>query len=386
MTITRAAILAAVLVVVAPASARTCPFCDGSLLSKQTLRMHFAEAKLVVHGRLMNPRFDPATDKGSTDLAIVSALKDTPARGNRTTLTLPRYLPVVGDTPPDYLLFCRVTDGALDPIHGVTATTAVIDYVKAATALDATDPAKTLGFYFKYLDSADPTLAADAFLEFARATDSEILKAVGQLDRVKVRKLIADPNTPIDRLGVYAFLLGVCGTQDDAAFLGGLLKANPVSPRTSAAFGGLLAGYILLAPNEGWLLTRSVLADVKRPYAERLSAVGTVRYFQATRATTSKAEVLSCCAAMLPDGDIADQAIEDLRRWGYWDLTTEVLAQFGKPTHAAPIVRRSIMRYALTCPTDQAKQFVATARQTDPKLVRDVEEFLARFATPPLPK
>ena len=44
---------------------------------------------------------------------------------------------------------------------------------------------------------------------------------------------------------------------------------------------------------------------------------------------------------------LADQAIEDLRRWGYWDLTTDVLAQYSKPTHAAPIVRRSIVRYAL---------------------------------------
>src|SRR6185436_899238 len=112
------------------------------------------------------------------------------------------------------------------------------------------------------------------------------------------------------------------------------------------------------------------------------SALSTVRFFQATRAAECKAEVMKCCAALLPHGDLADQAVEDLRRWGYWDLTKDVLAQFGKPTHAAPIVKRGIVRYALSCPNDEAKAFIATVRQADPKLVRDVEEMLARFAPP----
>ena len=90
--------------------------------------------------------------------------------------------------------------------------------------------------------------------------------------------------------------------------------------------------------------------------------------------------MLKCCAALLPHGDLADQAIEDLRRWGYWDLTTDVLAQFAKPTHAAPIVRRSIVRYALCCPGDDAKRFVAAVKQIDPKLVRTVEESLELYA------
>src|SRR6185312_16000248 len=127
-------------------------------------------------------------------------------------------------------------------------------------------------------------IAADAFSEFARASDAEILKAAGQLDAAKVRKLIADPDTPADRLGVFAFLLGVCGKPADAEFLAGFVKQTPLPERTSAAFGGLLAGYVLLAPKDGWAFTAAVLADEKRGYAERLSAIGTVRFFQATRA------------------------------------------------------------------------------------------------------
>ena len=141
---------------------------------------------------------------------------------------------------------------------------------------------------------------------------------------------------------------------------------------------------MLLAPKEGWAFTAGVLGDAKRAYSVRLSTIATVRFFQATHAKECKAEVLRCCAALLPHGDLADQAIEDLRRWGYWDLTADVLAQFCKPTHAAPIVRRSIVRYALCCPNDEAKQFIAAVKQTDPKLVRDVQDMLELFA--PVPK
>lgn len=381
MTSIRIAILAIVILFATPASP-ACTFCSGPIRSQPTLRMRYATAKIVAHGILKNPRFDPQTDRGSTDFHFTTLLKDNPARKAQKSLTLPQYLPVIGDTPPDYLLFCDVVEGKLEPLPGLSSRPEVIEYLKAAATIDDTDPAKKLGFFFKHLDSTDPTVAGDAFVEFARASDVEIMKAAAQFDAAKVRKLIADPNSPVERLGVYAFLLGVCGKQADAEFLASLVKQNPLAERTTAAFGGLLAGYVMLAPKDGWALTATILADEKRGYAERLSAIGTVRFFQATRTVESKPAVIACCAALLPHGDLADQAIEDLRRWGYWDLTKDVLAQFGKPTHNAPIVKRSIVRYALTCPNDEAKAFIAALRPTDPKLVRDVEEMLARFPPP----
>src|SRR5205823_5468082 len=108
-------------------------------------------------------------------------------------------------------------------------------------------------------------------------------------DPVKLRKLIADANTPPERLGVFAFLLGVSGGPADAAFLAGMLGERPMSERTSGAYGGLLAGYVLLAPKDGWALTAAILADEKQSYSLRLSAIGTVRCFQATRGPDCKA-------------------------------------------------------------------------------------------------
>ena len=73
---------------------------------------------------------------------------------------------------------------------------------------------------------------------------------------------------------------------------------------------------------------------------------------------------------------MADLAVEDLRRWGLWELTPKVLAQYGKPTHSSPIVRRSIVRYALCCPNPEARRFVETTRQQQRELVEDVEDSL----------
>ena len=374
---------ALVFAVLASPPLAACTFCDGSLRSKQTLRLQFAQAKAVLQGQLKNPRFD-RDDNGFTDLQITSVLKDDAggAGGPRS----PQLLPVVGNTPPDYLIFCGVSNGKLDPTGGVAATPALVEYLKAAAKFDDADAAAKLGFFFKHLDSTDPTVAADAFFEFARASDSEIIKAAKHIDAAKLRKLIADDKTPAERLGVFAFLLGVSGGAADAAFLARMLNESPLSERSTIAFGGLLAGHILLAPRDGWAFTAGVLADAKRPYSVRLSAINTVRFLQATRGNECKAEVLMCCAALLPHGDLTDQAIEDLRRWGYWDLTSDVLAQFPKPTHSAPIVRRCIVRYALCVPGDEAKRFVAAVKQTDAKLVRDVEEMLELFTPVNPPK
>ena len=51
------------------------------------------------------------------------------------------------------------------------------------------------------------------------------------------------------------------------------------------------------------------------------------------------------------------------------------------------IVRRAIVRYAISCPDPKAKAFLARARQADPKLVHDVEEQMSLYdpATRPKP-
>ncbi len=79
---------------------------------------------------------------------------------------------------------------------------------------------------------------------------------------------------------------------------------------------------------------------------------------------------------LLKQGDIADFAVQDLRKMHQWDMTNEVLEQFGKKTHDTKIMRQAILQFALQSPEARAAAFVGEQRQRDPTWVKDIEELL----------
>lgn len=351
-----------------------CSFCGDSFARRQPLRERFAESKIVVAGKLTNAVAN-ADGTGTTEFQIAKVLKGD--LGTVARIAIPRYLPVIGDTPPDYVFFCSIADGKIEPVHGVPGGAALVEYLSAAAKATGTE--SRLAFAFANLDSADATVSNEAFLEFARATDAELAKARTVLDRKRLRSWIADPKTPEERVGVYGLLLGLRGDKSDAAYLLAELRAAKPTERVTANLGGLLGGAILLAPDDGWRLAAELLADPKRNFSDKLNAISTLRFFQATRPKESRERILACLKAVIANGDLADLAIDDLRRWQWWDLTATVLEQYAKPTHAAPAIRRGIVRYALQCPEESAKAFVADVRAKDPALVKKVEDNLKLF-------
>jgi hypothetical protein len=351
--------------------AAACSVCGSALKSKNTLREELAQCKAAAVGTLKNPKPNPSGTGGTTDFHFAKLIKSAAIVEKKAGVTIPQYFPVIGDTPPDYLFFFDEVNGQPTVTGGVPASAAVVEYLSAVAKLDPADVPARLTFYFKHFDAADPTVAADAFLEFAKAPDADILKAKAGFDPTKLGTLLADPKTPEERLGVFAALLGLCGGARHTAVFTELLQ-EPLADRAKANLGGILAGYVLLEPKAGWQATRAVLADDKRAFDQRLSALGTVRFLQATR-PEAKAEVLTACKDMLASPDFADLVIEDLRRWGWWDLTADVIAAWGKPAGEVREVKKAVVRYALACPKDEAKRFLDAARKADAKLVAQVE-------------
>jgi len=249
-----------------------------------------------------------------------------------------------------------------------------MQYLQGALALPGKDRTRALLYFFNYLDHADETVALDAFLEFARSTDEEVGQVTRHLPPARLRRLLQDPKTPPERLGLYAFLLGAAGGEQDAELLRKLIESP--TDRTVSALDGLLCGYIHLRPQEGWNLTVKLLGDSKKSFSQRFAVSRVLRFYLGWKPAESKAQVLRGLDVMLPDGEVADLAVEDLRRWKIWDLTAKVLAQYGKPSHDSPIVRRAIVRYALVCPQPEARRFVDELRRRDPDLIRDLQEGL----------
>ena len=367
----RSPVAAAVLLIAAwPVAA--CSVCGPGVLAKNTLREQLSQAKAAVVGTLKNPKPNPTGTGGTTEFHFAKTLKPAAILAKKDGFTLPHYFPVVGDTPADYLFFFDEASGEPIVTGGVPSSAAVVDYLTAAGKIDSKDTAARLAFYFKHLNSADTTVAADAFLEFAKAPDADILKAKGGFDADRLVKLLANPKTPDERLGVFAALLGLCGEARHTAVFADLLK-EPLAERVRASLGGVLAGFVLLEPKGGWSAVRGVLGDDKRPFEQRLSALGTVRFLQATR-PEAKADVLAVCRGMLASSDFADLVIEDLRRWGWWDLSSDVFAAWGQPAGEVREVKKAIVRYALACPKADAATFLDSARKTDAKLVSQVEQ------------
>jgi hypothetical protein len=369
-----ALIVTALALAASPVSA--CSLC-ASLMDQKTFREDAALSKILLFGTLANPKLATGGG-GTTEFNITATLKSDPALGDKKMLELPRYLPVSDPKdPPRFLLFCDVYKGKLDFFRGTSIKSSeAVDYVKGALALDSKDRPRVLRYYFDFLENADKEIANDAFLEFAKASDIELGQVAPKLSAEKLRGWLKDPQTPDNRLGLYAFLLGACGGDAEAALLRKML--DDPTDRTKAAFDGILGGYINLRPREGWDLAMTLLKDEKKSFAVRFAVVRTLRFYHNWKPDDSKDYVQRGLRVILSQGDLADMAIEDLRRWQVWDLTSEVLALYGKKGFDAPIVRQAILRYALSCPkTDTAAAaFVAERRKQDPELVKDAEDAL----------
>lgn len=353
--------------------ATACSLCGSSNWTRATMREDAATARLVVYGTLANPKVG-ADGRGSTEIQIETVLKSDPVLAGRKVLTLQRYVPVDPKAPPKFLVFCDVINGEIDAFRGTPVKSpAFVEYLQKVAKLPD-DRVKQLLFYFQYLDHADADVSTDAFVEFAKTNDADVARVAKQLNASQLRKLLSDPATPPERLSLFAYLLGASGGPADAKFLANLL--NDPAERLRPAFGGIVAGLIQLDPKSGWARTHAILRDTNRPFGERHATLGALRFFHGAHANEAKNEILQGLGSALAHGDLADLATEDLRRWQWWDLTPEVLALYSRPSHSAPIMKRAILRYAISCPRPEAREFVGRIRAADAALVQDVEEGL----------
>jgi hypothetical protein len=316
------------LLIVVPGPSRACSLCGAALRQAPTFRQEagMETARIILVGTAENPQLANRT----TDLRIAEVLRSDPILKDKNVISVKQYLPVSDPkNPPRYLVFCDVYKGELDPFRGVPLkSTDSVEYARQVLKLDPKDQTGNLLFFFRYLDNPDPEIARDAFLEFAKATDQEIAKVARRLDPAKLRTWLKARETPAERLSVYALLLGACGGEDDARFLKQML--DEASERTVNAYDGFLAGYIHLRPREGWELAQSLLRDGRKPMLIRLAVARTLSYFHGAQPKESASEVQKGLDAMIAQGELADIAIEDMRRWGIRDRTRDILGLYGK--------------------------------------------------------
>lgn len=373
-------VLAILALALAALPAAACPFCT---MQGQTLTGDVNQASMVIYGSLKDAKLNQ-DGTGSTELVVEAVIKKHDILGDKKVVTLPRYVPSDDKNPAKFLIFCDVFKGKIDPYRGVPikGDSDIVKYLTGALAVKDKDTPTRLRFFFDYLDNADLEISNDAYKEFGNSDYKDFREMAKNLPADRVAKWLQDSKTPTFRYGLYASMLGHSGSEKDAGLLLELLE-DP-KKRVSSGLDGIMAGYVMLKPKEGWIYLSNVLKDTKKDFLFRYAGLRAVRFFVDSRPDViAKGDVVKAVLPLLEQSDIADLAIEDLRKWKSWEALDAVLALNAKESHDIPIVKRAILRFALSSTDPKAVKFVEAARKKDNEWVKEVEELL-RLETPPM--
>ncbi len=394
-------LLAAVVALGIAADLSACPFCSTQ---GQTLAGELAAADMIVVATVVSAERDEKDfTKSRTTLKIDRTVKPHPAFEKELAITIPRYIPTEkGKAAPQLLLFCYVntdtTDAAVSAVASVTAVfpqyrnatidayrgdeirakSKLPDYLEEARKLQSASAQARLEFYFKHLEDDDLFISSDAYMEFGNADYKDVQSLAKTLPADTLVKWLKDANTAPSRYGLYGMLLGHCGKAEHAATLKKLV-ADP-DHAFSQGLDGMLAGYVLLDPKDGWAVLTGIAADRKREFTTRYAALRTIRFIHDHRPDVVTAEqVLAGMKSLAELDDIADIAIDDLRRWQQWGQTDYILGLAGKETHTDPLVKRSILKFAILASKNGSKaagEHVEAMRKLKPQVVADAESLL----------
>jgi hypothetical protein len=250
------------------------------------------------------------------------------------------------------------------------------EYLRGAMQLKGKPGLTRLRFFFDYLDNSDLEISNDAYKEFGNADYKDFKALAKTMPAARIVKWLKSPDTPSFRIGLYASMLGHAGTAKDAAVLKTLL--DDPERREGSGVDGLLAAYAMLNPKEGWNYLLAALKNTKEDFMFRYAALRAVRFLHDYRTDViAKKDLMAGLCILLKQDDIADLAIEDLRKWQKWDYADQVLAVAKTPAGKLAIVKRAILRYCLQCKgvaaaTDYAKE----RRKEDAEGVAEAAELL----------
>jgi len=365
---------------------QSCPFCDGE--KGPTLIGQFEDAQIVLFGHFENPRIsNGGLEQGETDFVIERVLKSHDMIKDKKQITIARH---VLDTKSKFIIFCDIYKGKNDTAAKIDAYkgTAVandgemIRYIEGIMKVKGKAQPERLRLAFDFLNSPELEVAMDAYREFAKADYSDYKDMAKKLPAETIVGWLNDPKTPPFRYGLYASLLGHCGGKEH----GKLLLAMIEDPEKSKGSGmsGMMASYMMLEPEKGWSYVKDLVQAKDKPFLTRYAGLQTMRFLWENRPdlvnakdeAAGKTEIVKGVASVMHLTDMADFAIEDLRKWHRWEYSDEVLGLFGKKNYNTPILRKSILRYALQCQSDGAKAFVKTQRGINAEWVDETKELL----------
>jgi hypothetical protein len=354
----------------------TCPFCTQEL--GRTMVEDYSKSSLVIYGTFTDARLkdNGFGGDGESDFEIEKIIKEHPAVKGLKKVTVPGYknFPKV-----KFVLFCDVYKGRIDPYRAdaVADGSELVEYFTGAVKVKDRSLPERLLYCFPYLNSKEFEVSLDAYREFGAADYKEYCEMAKKLDAKVLVGWLDDPKTPPYRFGLYSSLLGHCGkAPEHGEFLHRLIEN--ADRHKGSGLDGMMVGYVMIQPKEGWkYLETDVITNAKADFQTRYAALRAMRFLWTQRPDLVNKQALvggMLKAAEFPD--IADFAVDDLRKWQQWDVTDQLLKLAGRKSHDVGVIQKATLRFALMSPAKSAAAYVAEARKRDPEQVRDTEELL----------
>jgi hypothetical protein len=372
----------ALLAVASPAVARACPFCSAVSL---TFAQEIAQSQAAVIAKLVQPppagalapRAEGPLPKGKFEVVEVLKGADIVAEAGLTGADAKLIETIMLEEKPVDSLFLLM--GVEPPQIVWSSPIKVSDrgvtYLRRLGDLAEKGPDR-LAFFQDYLEDEDDSLARDAYDEFAVAPYADVKGLKERMDPAKLLGWIENPKVPANRRRLYATMLGVCGSKDDAARIGKILSGEGLTPEQTEARSGLdalIACYVALEGPEALdLVDRLFLKRAGRdvPFTETYAAVMALRFLGEESDLVPRDRVLESLRLLLAEPKLADLVIADLARWQDWSAIDRLVTLFKEAKADNLFVREPIVNYLRACPLPEAAAAVTELEKIDPEAVR----------------
>ncbi len=390
--------LSVVLPIGQAAECALCPFCDAPSL---TLAEQVDQAGHLVLGKWIGGEKPTNETAGTAKFRIVDIAK---AKGDAfkkgDDIELPQY--IAGNADAVYILMgpdMKFIDWHV-PSEATHGSWAYVSNIPMPVT-DQKEQVNRLAYFLDYLQHDELSVSNDAYAEFAAAPYEVIVPLKDRMPRKKLREWVTDPDTPVTRIGLYGLLLGLCGTEEDAA----AMKQKILTPDTDFRLGieGVMSGYLITAGEEGLkTLEDSKMKaktyvnkdgeEVKLPFSETYAVMQTLRFMWTYEPDRIPKERLKESMRILLDRpELADLVIADLARWKDWGVQDELMEMYDDEEFDIPSIKRAIVRYLFYCSKDRnedvedppeyaitAAEHLKLLEEKDPKTVRNAKRFLIR--------
>lgn len=339
-----AALIAAVAVWSAAGSVRACPFCFGSLQLSLREQIDTAAVTVIVRWKAGDPGNLRRETPASTTFEIVEVLAGD--LKPKSVLKIDRFQE--GKPGDVFLMSATLLDDVLKWDRSVPLSDIGRDYVQNLPTQSASTTDR-LRYAVRHLESADDTVATDAFSVLGSARYEQIVVLKDELPRDKLRRWVFEREKLKGQLGVYGMLLGLCGDEHDRDRLETLILDVRGADEFRLGIAGVMGGYLLLAGTEGVdVLEQTFLANLSASASDRAAVMEALRFIgQYAEDRIPRPRLARALRDNLTTIGLPELAIIDLARWQDWSSTPRLLQMYGDPQQTDKYLKRAIIQFMI---------------------------------------